>query len=133
MVFSFHPILPAQLPFDGAFLDVLALVTEGLTPGKGNLYLCPAPLEIQFRGYKGKSLFFHLDAKLTKLAIVQQQLARTLGLVVVDVAVPVGRYVEVYQVKLFTAKDSVCLGDGDLAIADGLDFGALKVSSISYS
>src|SRR5947208_1682159 len=77
----------AQLPLNVArhlaLADRLALVVDVLAPGERNLHLCPRPVrEVNPGGHERQAPLTSLADQPLDLGLVQQQLARALGIVV---------------------------------------------------
>src|ERR1044072_9856162 len=71
---------PADVTLGLGLFLVFALVEDLLAPGHGQFHLGPALLEVQTQGHQGKAALRRLARELLDLPLMQEQLARPLGL-----------------------------------------------------
>src|SRR3954468_16925223 len=113
-----------HLALELALLDRLALVADVLAPGQRDLDLRAWALEVQARRHQRQALLLGLADQPLDLALVHEQLARALGLMVLARRRPVGRDVDVVQPHLAVLDRGVAVLELRLAAAEGLDLGA---------
>src|SRR5215207_7478274 len=107
-----------------ALLDRLALVADVLAARQRDLDLRARALEVEPRRHQRQPLLARLADQPLDLALVHQQLARALGLVVLARGRRVGRYVDVVQPDLAVLELRVAVLELRLAAAQRLDLGA---------
>src|SRR5262249_6597615 len=125
--------LPAPLGHGAAdvalglcFLLVLALVVLLLATGHAQLDLGPAVLEVQPQRYQCEAALRGLAGELGDLALVQEELARPLGLVVELVAHRVFGDVAADQPHLAGVDLGVGVFQAGRPLAEAFDLGALE-------
>jgi hypothetical protein len=103
----------------------IALVVQLLAPGQRKLDLRPAaPVEIDRERDQRHALAADSNAHLVDLALMKQQLAGPLGLVIMAIAMAEFRDVRVDQPDLIILHLGIAFGDGSLAEAQRLHLGA---------
>jgi hypothetical protein len=113
-----------HLALELALLDRPALVADVLAARQRDLDLRARPLEVHAGRDQGQPLLLGLADQPLDLALVHEELARPLRLVVLPLRGRVGRDVHVVQPHLTVLDRGVAVLEHRLAAAQGLDLGA---------
>src|SRR5690348_5181541 len=106
-----------------------ALVVQLLALAERKLKLCHATLvEIELERHDRHAFALNRGGKLGDLALMQQQFARPLGLVIEAVGLQVLGYVRVVEIELAAVLSGVAFRNAGLAIAQRFHLGAGKLN-----
>lgn len=117
---QFTPYITVEI----AFLRRRTLVMELLSSAEGDLYLHQIAPEIDRGGDEGEALLLHLSPQALDFLFVGQETARSLYLVVMDVAVGIRLDVERHQRQHVPLDGHIGVGEAEAPLPHALDLGA---------